>query len=148
MCFACACLNDNCMSFSRVPCVREHRSMYALRRIAANSVVFIFLNKLLPFPDTLCFFFFPHVVIDEPTVSAARSMHSLVPVFVKQKANKMERVQVYFSVRKSYLELETLMLSQCFSIFLKHSKNTNYMHFLLLSHRILMFKYKYLQLTQ
>lgn len=45
------------MSFSRVLCVRDHRSMCALSWIAANSV-FIFLNKWLPFPDTLCFFFF------------------------------------------------------------------------------------------
>lgn len=55
MCFACACLGDNHMSFSRVLCVRDDWSMYAFGRIAANSV-FIFLNKLLPSPDALCFF--------------------------------------------------------------------------------------------
>lgn len=85
------------MSFSRVLCVRDRRSMYAFRRIPANSVVFIILNKLLPSPDTLCFF--PHVVIDEPALNVAPSMHSLIPVFVKQKANKMERVQVCLSVK-------------------------------------------------
>lgn len=55
MCFAYACLGDSRMSFSRVLCVRDNWSMYAFGRIAANSV-FIFLNKLLPSPDALCFF--------------------------------------------------------------------------------------------
>lgn len=48
-------------------------------------------------------------------MSVARSMHSLIPVFVKQKANKMERVQVYLSVRKSYFVLDIQFFSVAFA---------------------------------
>lgn len=48
---------------------------------------------------------FFHVVVDEPTVSEARSMHSLIPVFVKQNVNKIEGVQVYCVVGLSFFFL-------------------------------------------
>lgn len=59
-----------------------------------------------------CLFLTPfvlfHVVTNEPTVSVAQSMHSLITVFVKQKVNKMERVQDIFKCQN---------VSACLTVF-------------------------------